>query len=240
MIVTTIGDAAREHGELLRRHLGTVVTADDIFTTLNDAAAYRDGSFVYVPARRRARASRSRSPAVQARTGTLLNQRTLIVLEEGAQAEVWEQYLSGSDDVDGRLQRRHRAGRRRQRAPPLRLRSGAVRAQLDLRRPARRGRPRRVARLGRARVRLRPRPRADGDAAGRRGGRRPRHRRLRDPCPPAHRLRHHPGARGAEHDLGPRFPRRAAGPLERRLEGQHHRRPRARRRPTRSRSRATC
>jgi Fe-S cluster assembly protein SufD len=38
---------------------------------------------------------------VQETPGTLLNQRTLIVLEEGAQAEVWEQYLSGSDDLDG-------------------------------------------------------------------------------------------------------------------------------------------
>ena len=60
---------------------------------------------------------------------------------------------------------------------------------------------------------------------GRRGRRGAGHRRLRDPRPPAHRLRHHPGARGAEHDLGPRLPRRPAGPLDRGLEGQHHRRP---------------
>ena len=44
---------------------------------------------------------RSRSPTVQSRSGTLVNQRTLIVLEEGAQAEVWEQFLSGSEDLDG-------------------------------------------------------------------------------------------------------------------------------------------
>ena len=102
VIVTSIGDAARDHAELLRRHLGTVVTADDIFTTLNDVAGYRDGSFVYVP--RGVTLERPISLAtVQARSGTLLNQRTLIVLEEGAQAEVWEQYLSGSDEVDGLL-----------------------------------------------------------------------------------------------------------------------------------------
>ena len=35
------------------------------------------------------------------RGGTLVNQRTLIVLEEGAQAEVWEQYLSAPSDLDG-------------------------------------------------------------------------------------------------------------------------------------------
>ena len=41
---------------------------------------------------------------------------------------------------------------------------------------------------------------------GRRGA---GHRRLRHPRPPAHRLRHHPGARGAQHHLRPRLPRRA-------------------------------
>jgi Fe-S cluster assembly protein SufD len=100
VIVTTIDEAARAHGELLRRHLGTVVTADDVFTMLNDSAGYRDGSFVYVP-----RGVTLEEPisltTIQARTGTLLNQRTLIVLEDGAQAEVWEQYVSGADDVDG-------------------------------------------------------------------------------------------------------------------------------------------
>jgi Fe-S cluster assembly protein SufD len=39
--------------------------------------------------------------AVHARPATLLHERTLIVLEEGAQAEVWEQYLSGAGDLDG-------------------------------------------------------------------------------------------------------------------------------------------
>jgi Fe-S cluster assembly protein SufD len=38
---------------------------------------------------------------LQARDRTLLHQRTLIVLEEGAQADVWEQYLSAADDLDG-------------------------------------------------------------------------------------------------------------------------------------------
>jgi Fe-S cluster assembly protein SufD len=100
VIVMTIGEAAREHGELLRRHLGTVVTADDVFTMLNDSAGYRDGSFVYVPSGVVVEQPISLA-TVQARSGTLLNQRTLIVLEEGAQAEVWEQYLSGSEDLDG-------------------------------------------------------------------------------------------------------------------------------------------
>jgi Fe-S cluster assembly protein SufD len=99
VIVTSIAEAAREHGELLRRHLGSVVTADDVFTLLNDSAEYRAGRFVYVP-----RGTAVEEPialrTVQAGAGTPLHQRTLIVLEEGAQAEVWEQYLSQEDELD--------------------------------------------------------------------------------------------------------------------------------------------
>jgi Fe-S cluster assembly protein SufD len=100
VILTPIAEAAREHPELLRRHLGSVVSGDDVFTLLNDSAEFRAGSFVYVP-----RGVVLEQPislaSVHARTGTLLNQRTLIVIEEGAHAEVWEQFLSGSEDLDG-------------------------------------------------------------------------------------------------------------------------------------------
>ncbi|HEX3802242.1 MAG TPA: Fe-S cluster assembly protein SufD [Solirubrobacteraceae bacterium] len=40
---------------------------------------------------------------VLAESGTIVNQHTRVVLEEGAQAEVWEQFLSQSDDLDGVL-----------------------------------------------------------------------------------------------------------------------------------------
>jgi Fe-S cluster assembly protein SufD len=100
VIVTSIERAASEHGELLRRHLGTLVGGgDDVFVSLNDAG-FRAGSFVYVP-----RGVALEAPiglqTVQARAGTLLNQRTLVVLDEGAQAEVWEQYLSAETELDG-------------------------------------------------------------------------------------------------------------------------------------------
>jgi Fe-S cluster assembly protein SufD len=39
--------------------------------------------------------------AIQAATGTELHRRTLIVIEEGAEAEVWEQQLSATDDLEG-------------------------------------------------------------------------------------------------------------------------------------------
>jgi Fe-S cluster assembly protein SufD len=101
VIVTTFADAVRNHRDVLDRHLGSLVAADDdVFTILNDAAEYRSGSFVYLP-RGVALSEPISLRTVQPESGTLLHQRTLIVLEEGAQAEVWEQYLSGSADVDG-------------------------------------------------------------------------------------------------------------------------------------------
>ncbi len=100
VIVTSIEQAAAEHGELLRRHLGALIgEGDDVFVTLNDAG-YRAGSFVYVP-RGVALTEPISLSTVQPRSGSLLNQRTLVVLEEGAQAEVWEQYLSATADLDG-------------------------------------------------------------------------------------------------------------------------------------------
>jgi Fe-S cluster assembly protein SufD len=100
VIVTSLERAVSEHGELLRGHLGTLIgEGDDVFVSLNDAG-YRAGAFVYVP-----RGVTLTAPitleTVHARAGTLLNQRTLIVLEEGAQAEVWEQYLSAEPELDG-------------------------------------------------------------------------------------------------------------------------------------------
>jgi Fe-S cluster assembly protein SufD len=92
VLVTTLDDAPAK--------LGSLVSAqDDVFVALNEAGP-RGGSFVYVP--RGVEVSQPISlAAVQARTGTLVNQRTLIVLEEGARAEVWEQFLSGDEDLDG-------------------------------------------------------------------------------------------------------------------------------------------
>ena len=100
VVVASIEEAASEHAELLRRHLGTLIgPGDDVFVTLNDAG-FRAGSFVYVPRGVALSAPISLS-TVQARSGTMLGQRTLVVLEEGARAEVWEQYLSGAPELDG-------------------------------------------------------------------------------------------------------------------------------------------
>ncbi|MHB1567955.1 MAG: Fe-S cluster assembly protein SufD [Solirubrobacteraceae bacterium] len=86
--------------ELLERHLGSLLApADDAFVALNEAGV-RSGTLVHV-GRGVAVAQPISIAAVQARAGTLVNQRTLIVIEEGAQAEVWEQLLSGADELDG-------------------------------------------------------------------------------------------------------------------------------------------
>jgi Fe-S cluster assembly protein SufD len=97
VVVTTL-DAAP--AQLVERHLGSLLSTEaDVFVALAEAAE-RSGTFVYVP-----RGVRVETPisltAVQERAGTLVNQRTLIVIEEGAEAEVWEQFLSGDAELDG-------------------------------------------------------------------------------------------------------------------------------------------
>ena len=100
VVVAPLEQASQDHAELLGRHLRTLVPeGDDVFVSLNDAG-YRSGTFVYVPRNTVVEGPISLR-VVQGRSGTLLNHRTLIVLEEGAQAEVWEQYLSAEHELDG-------------------------------------------------------------------------------------------------------------------------------------------
>ena len=92
--------AAAEHPELVQRHLGSVVTAqDDVFVARNDAQ-FSGGVFVHV-----AKDVVVEKPilvtAVQSQDGSALDWRTLIVLEENAQAEVWEQFVSADAELDG-------------------------------------------------------------------------------------------------------------------------------------------
>jgi Fe-S cluster assembly protein SufB len=49
IIFCSFGEAVREHPELVRKYVGSVVPySDNIFAALN-AAAFSDGSFVYIP-----------------------------------------------------------------------------------------------------------------------------------------------------------------------------------------------
>jgi Fe-S cluster assembly protein SufD len=97
-VVLPLSVARERHPELVEPHLGRVVAADDVFTRWNEDA-WDGGAFVWVP-----RGVRVDAPilltAITAAAGTALQRRVLIVLDEGAEAEVWEQYLSGDDESE--------------------------------------------------------------------------------------------------------------------------------------------
>jgi Fe-S cluster assembly protein SufD len=97
--VSSLERAAAEQPELVERHLGTIVSGDgDAFTARNEAG-FAGGAFVHVAA-----GTQLDRPvlvtAVQGAERSALDWRTLIVLEDGAQAEVWEQYLSADPAQD--------------------------------------------------------------------------------------------------------------------------------------------
>ncbi len=90
-IVLPLAEAATAHPELVRERLGQIVAADDSFTARNQAR-WRDGVLVWVP--RGARLEQPLRLTVSAEAGEEVEWRLLIVLEEGAEAEVWERYSS--------------------------------------------------------------------------------------------------------------------------------------------------
>src|SRR3712207_8328495 len=49
VIFCSIGEAVKEHPELVRQYLGTVVPYRDNFFAALNSAVFSDGSFVYIP-----------------------------------------------------------------------------------------------------------------------------------------------------------------------------------------------
>lgn len=100
-VVLPLAEALAEHGELLSERLGTLVTDRDPFIARNEAG-WQDGVLVYVP-----KGTVVEDPVrVEIRldeSGQAVYWRTLVVLEEGAEAEVWENYASASDETDSLL-----------------------------------------------------------------------------------------------------------------------------------------
>jgi Fe-S cluster assembly protein SufD len=98
VIALPLSAAVAQHPELVEPHLGRIVDAEsgDKFVAGNDAD-WTGGAFVYVP-----RGVHVSAPvlatAISDAAGVSVNRRVLVVLDEGAEAEVWEQYLSGSAD----------------------------------------------------------------------------------------------------------------------------------------------
>src|SRR5205823_2539558 len=83
VIFMPISEALREHPELVRKYLGTVVPiSDNFFATLN-SAVFSDGSFVYVPPGVRCPMELSTYFRINEKnTGQF--ERTLIIADKGA------------------------------------------------------------------------------------------------------------------------------------------------------------
>src|SRR5512147_2531727 len=90
IIFCSFGEAVREHPELVRKYLGSVVPySDNFFASLN-SAVFSDGSFVYVPKGVRCPMDLSTYFRINA-SGTGQFERTLIIADEGA----YVSYLEG-------------------------------------------------------------------------------------------------------------------------------------------------
>ena len=90
IIFCSFGEAVREHGELVRRYLGSVVPPGDNFFAALNSAVFSDGSFVYVPPGVRCPMELSTYFRINAaKTGQF--ERTLIIADKGS----YVSYLEG-------------------------------------------------------------------------------------------------------------------------------------------------
>ncbi len=90
VIFCSISEALREHPELVRKYLGTVVPVTDNFYATLNSAVFSDGSFVYVPEGVRCPMELSTYFRInEQNTGQF--ERTLIIAEKGA----YVSYLEG-------------------------------------------------------------------------------------------------------------------------------------------------
>ena len=90
IIFCSLGEAIREHPELVEKYLGSVVPYSDNFFAALNSAVFSDGSFVYVPKGVRCPMELSTYFRINAAdTGQF--ERTLIVADEGA----YVSYLEG-------------------------------------------------------------------------------------------------------------------------------------------------
>ena len=97
-IVAPLGDAASGHGEIVEANMGSLVPPEDPFVARNEAG-WRSGALVHVPrGTRLAEPVRLEVPAPG--DGESLEWRVLVILEEDAEAEIWEAY-GGDEGSDG-------------------------------------------------------------------------------------------------------------------------------------------
>jgi Fe-S cluster assembly protein SufD len=95
-VVMPLAEAASRHPELVRERLGEVVPATDIFTARNESR-WRDGVLVHVPDG--VALEKPLRLTIAASEGEEIEWRLLVVLGEGAEAEVWERYESDGDGL---------------------------------------------------------------------------------------------------------------------------------------------
>jgi len=90
VIFCSIGEAVKEHGDLVRQYLGTVVPYKDNFYAALNSAVFSDGSFVYIPKGVRCPMELSSYFRINARnTGQF--ERTLIIADDDS----YVSYLEG-------------------------------------------------------------------------------------------------------------------------------------------------
>ena len=100
-VVMPLAEALTSHPELIEQHLGSLVSAEDPFVSRNEVE-WQDGVFVYVPKGVECEEP-IRIELDLEESGSAVSWRTLVVLEDGASAEVWEDYRSSSDDPEALL-----------------------------------------------------------------------------------------------------------------------------------------
>lgn len=91
-VVCSLEVARETWPELVNSRLGSLVDSEDPFVARNDQT-WRGGAFVYVPKGKRLEGTVGLQ-AIQSSAESALSYRTLIILEEESQAEVWEQWLT--------------------------------------------------------------------------------------------------------------------------------------------------
>jgi Fe-S cluster assembly protein SufB len=90
IVFCSFGEAVKEHPELVRRYLGTVVPQNDNFYAALNSAVFSDGSFAYVPPGVRCPMELSTYFRINARNSGQF-ERTLLIADKGA----YVSYLEG-------------------------------------------------------------------------------------------------------------------------------------------------
>ncbi len=99
VIFCSISEALREHPELIKKYLGSVVPTGDNFYSALNAAVFTDGSFVYIPPNTKCPMELSTYFRINTE-GSGQFERTLIVCDKGSQVSYLEGCTAPSFDTN--------------------------------------------------------------------------------------------------------------------------------------------